>query len=149
MATRSGGVWAERGVYIDMDNGEMVRIQDEGGVLPGSVDKSYLKMPGWFGTTSLLVGSFVFRCMFPFVILGTVAFCLASAGWQGLASLWVSAGRLARVQPQPAASFLTSHKEPEAGKLGGGGFEGESGSGDPLAGLEEEIAARRRQELDD
>lgn len=151
MANVSGGTWADHGSYIDMETGEILKLEGQGGWLPGDSGKSYMKLPQWFGTGSLLAGSFVFRAMFPFVILGTVAFCLVSEGLGGLQFVWVSANRFAQVQPQPAASYLASTRHRGSDSAGESGVENNSegpAKKQTLTDLAEEIAERRERELD-
>ncbi|MCL5256284.1 MAG: hypothetical protein M1319_00610 [Chloroflexi bacterium] len=152
MANVCGGTWAGHGSYIDMETGEILKLGAPGGLLPGNADHSYMKLPRWFGTGTLLAGSFVFRAMFPFVILGTVAFCLVSGALRGLQVVWVSANRFAQVQPQPAASYLASEKyrRPDgAGEPQVDGNQQEPGKQQTLTDLADEIVERRQRELED
>jgi hypothetical protein len=76
MATYAGGTQVKRGYYIDGTAFEFTNVERDGGVLPGTVERRWLRVPtvAVIAAAPALGGLFVLS--FPLIGFGVVAYAL-------------------------------------------------------------------------
>ncbi|MEW6033359.1 MAG: hypothetical protein AB1603_00725 [Chloroflexota bacterium] len=110
MEKRTGGQWAQEGVYVSLRSGEVVNVADKGGILPGQSTVSYVKVPMLVvAALGPLVG-LAYWIFLPFIGIATIAWFAAHQIAQGARALGHRAMQLTTAEWQPGMSFFARRR---------------------------------------
>lgn len=142
MKRYNGGTKAEGGYYFNLKTWAIEAIEEDVGVLEGSTEDRYLRVPGLLLLPLALVLSFLFVVFLPFIGLAMFAYVVA----QKLFSLPASAAKslMAAVAPapQPGEAYFAGKPDEKTDEPT------DPESEEPLDALKAELDAARQVETD-
>src|SRR3990172_6109394 len=102
-----GGMKAQKGVYLNRTNGELVQFYGETRILPGDKAVRYVKVPAALAMLGGPVAGLLFVFFLPTIgIIGILTYA-AYKVWHGTAALGRKVFQPVAIRPEPGMAYLT------------------------------------------
>ena len=142
-----GGEVVKRGIYLNLNRKDLITIENEGEVLAGESNDSYVNIPP---LAMIVVGplmGLIYVVFLPFISFAMVLGLVAGKVWLGVRQIWESLLGVVTANWRPGVAYLGGGKQSRKGKepqlhevLG---EEKEPKAPDLFSKLEKEIARKR------
>ena len=137
MKRYSGTEKTPKGVYLNLSTGEYVQLNRETGMLPGSSESRYIKVPSMLAIITGPFAGLALIIFLPFIgIVGFASF-LSYKLWRGIVILERRTVQLGVLSWQPGKAYFTRNSKETQGKP-------KSKSDEELNNIEKEIAGRKQ-----
>ncbi len=144
------GEVVKRGIYLSLKRRDLVTIENEGELLPGGSDDSYIKIPP---VAMIFVGPFmglIYVIFLPFISFAMVVGLMAKKVWFGVRWIGESLLGVAAVNWRPGVAYLAWWRQSKKGKRPRVQEESKEEkkpeTPDLFSELEKEIAKKREEE---
>ncbi|HLB28372.1 MAG TPA: hypothetical protein VJK47_04085 [Dehalococcoidales bacterium] len=105
-----GGNKAQKGVYLNRTNGELIQLYGETRILPGGGEVRYVKVPAILAMIGGPFAGLAFVFFLPTIgIIGILGY-LAYKVWHGTAALGRKVFQPVAVRPEPGMAYLTQRR---------------------------------------
>ncbi|MCL4464551.1 MAG: hypothetical protein M1401_01455 [Chloroflexi bacterium] len=150
MSLLRAGQAVRPGRYYDFESGRCVEVT-EGTLQFVPEGSSFWRLPAPAAASLAAVAAGAFRMLLPVALLAGVAFALSVQVYRFAGYTWGAALRFVRLYPEPGLSYLTPRarrlRHSWLDELESRVFDSRGGeSGERLAELEREVAARRERD---